>query len=582
VAVRRGVVLVFVLILAAVVVSMAGLLFMGLAVGRGPHISSNSALLLDVSGDLQESEPSGLLRPFLEAPPTVRSVVDSLRKASVDRRVSSVIIRPTGTAALWGKVQEIRDAIVEFKRSKKPIIAYLEYGGDQPYYLASACDKVFLMPTASLDLTGMASYELFLRGALDKIGAFPDAIHVGDYKTASNTFTERTFTPAHREMAESLNTDLYEQLIRGVAASRHKSEAEVRQLVDHGPYLPEDAVRAGLVDDLAYEDEIDDKVRLAPGRVRMLRQHDYRGVGLATLGLNRGPKIAVIYAVGLISSGQSSYDSPAGQVVGSDTIVEYLRKARADNSIRAIVLRIDSPGGSAIASDVIWREVVLTREQKPVIASMSDVAASGGYYIAMPAHAIVAQPATLTGSIGVVFVRFVIDGTLDKLGVNLETVKRGRYADLFSPVRPFTPDERKKVGELLQATYDAFVEKAAAGRHTTPERIDAIAQGRVWTGQQAKELGLVDELGGLDRALTLAKERAKIAQGTEVELVVFPPKKSLLEVVSDPFGRSDSGGGLVGALLGLRNARAIDAVTAPLRLFRRGEPLAIMPNVFVR
>jgi protease IV len=434
------------------------------------------------------------------------------------------------------------------------------------------------MPTASLDLTGMANYELFLRGALDKVGAFPDALHVGDYKTASNTFTEHAFTPAHREMAESLNTDMYEQLIAGIAGGRHRTPAEVRALVDHGPYLPEDAVRAGLVDDLAYEDEIDDKVTLGRGRTTTLRQHEYRSVGLGSLGLGRGPRIAVIYAEGIIASGASNVDSPAGRVVGSDTMVEYLRKARADNSIRAIVLRIDSPGGSAVASDVIWREIMLTRERKPVIASMSDLAASGGYYIAMPAHAIVAQPATLTGSIGVVLVRFVIDGTLDKLGVNLETVKQGKYADLFSPVRPFSPDERKKVGELMQATYDAFVEKAAAGRNTTPERIDAIAQGRVWTGRQAKELGLVDELGGLDRALAMAKERAKIPAGSEVELVVFPPKRSIFEVLR---GRSD-GGAAIAALLGDRNARAVEAVTAPLRLFRRGEPLTLMPNVFVR
>ena len=204
---------------------------------------------------------------------------------------------------------------------------------------------------------------------------------------------------------------------------------------------------------------------------------------------------------------------------------------------------------------MIWREIMLTRERKPVIASMSDVAASGGYYIAMPAHAIVAQPATLTGSIGVVLVRFVIDGTLDKLGVNMETVKQGKYADLFSPVRPFTPDERKKVVELMQATYDAFVEKAAAGRNTTPERIDAIAQGRVWTGQQAKELGLVDELGGLERALVLARERAKIAAGAEVELVVFPPKRSFFEVVSEPWGRSD-GSAALAAIVGTSNAQS--------------------------
>ncbi len=307
-AVRRGVVVVLVLILIAVAISAAGLLFMGLAVGRPPQISSNSTLLLDVGGDLQETEPSGVLGQFIEAPPTVRSLVDALRKASVDRRVSSVIIRPTSNAALWGKVQEVRDAIVEFKKSKKPIVAYLEYGGDQSYYLASACDKVFLMPTASLDLTGMANYELFLRGTLDKIGAFPDSLHVGDYKTASNTFTEHSFTPAHREMAESLNTDLYEQLIAGLAEGRHRTPAEMRALVDHGPYLPEDAVRAGLVDDLAYEDEIDDKVALG----RRPRQDDcasseYRSVGLNSLGLNRGPRIArASTPSGVITSGASN------------------------------------------------------------------------------------------------------------------------------------------------------------------------------------------------------------------------------------------------------------------------------------
>jgi protease-4 len=582
VAVRRGVVLVLVLILVAVAVSAAGLLVVGLAVPRGPQVSSNSTLMIDVSGDLQENEPTGVFGQFFEAPPTVRSIVDSLRKASVDRRVTGVIIRPTSSAALWGKVQEVRDAIVEFKRSKKPIVAHLEHGGDQQFYLASACDKVFLMPTASLDLTGMANYELFLRGGLDKLGTYPDVLHVGEYKTAANTFTERAFTPAHREMTESLNTDLYEQLVRGIAQGRHKTEDEVRALIDHGPYLPEDAVRAGLIDDLAYEDEIDDKVELGQGRTRVVKQHEYRNVGLASLGLNRGPRIALIYATGIITSGASNTDSPGSQVIGSDTMVDYLRKARADDSVRAVVMRIDSPGGSAIAADVIWREVMLTREKKPVIASMSDVAASGGYYIAMPAHAIVAQPATLTGSIGVVFVRFVIKGTLDKLGLNMETVKAGRYADLFSPVRPFSPDEKKKLSELMQATYDGFVEKAAAGRNTTPERIDAVAQGRVWTGKQAKELGLVDELGGLDRALVLAKQHAKIPPTSEVELVVYPPKKSFLEVLADPLGRSGSeGSGALGALLGGRNARALETVTAPLRLFRRGEPLAIMPSVFV-
>jgi protease-4 len=581
VALRRGVWIVLVLIILAVAVSAMGLVAMALFVGREPQVSGNSTLVLRVGGDLQEMEPGGVIGQFFEAPPTVRSLVESLRKAKVDTRISSVIIRPMGAAALWGKIQEVRDAITDFRRSGKPIIGFLEYGGQQEFYLATACDKVFLVPTSSLDLTGMANYELFLRGTLDKIGAYPDTMHIGEFKTASNTFTEHTFTPAHREMAESLNSDMYTQLIRGIANGRHKSEAEIRTLVDHGPFLPEDAVRAGLVDDVAYEDEIDDKVQLGKGKVNFLNDADYRRVSPTSLGLNRGPRIAVIYATGVIASGESNYDSPSGQVVGADTMAESLRKARADSSIKAIVLRIDSPGGSAIASDVIWREVMLTRNVKPLIASMSDVAASGGYYIAMPAHAIVAQPATLTGSIGVVMLKFVIDGTLKKLGMNVEGVSKGRFADLYSPVRAFTPEERAKVQEQMQATYDTFVEKAAAGRNTTPERIDAIAQGRVWTGAQGKEIGLVDELGGLERALVVARQRAKIAPDSEVEIVVYPSRKSFYDFVRNPFGASERSTALA-VLLGLRDPRPLQTLTAPLQVFRRGEPLAIMPNVFVQ
>src|SRR5215471_15494195 len=536
-AVRRGVWIVILLIVVAVSISAFGMLLIFTAVGREPEVASNSTLVIRVSGELNEMDPGGVFGPFIEAGPTVRGLVELLRKAKADRRITSVVLKPAGAGALWGKVQEVRDAVVDFRRSGKPIVAYLEYGGEQEFYLATACDKVFLMPTATLDLTGVASYELFMRGMLDKIGAYPDG--------------------------------------------RHKGEGDVKALIDHGPYLSEDALRAGLIDDVAYEDELDDKVKLGPGKARLLDMKEYRQVSAGSLGLGRGQKIAVIYATGLIASGKSSYDTTGSQVTGSDTIVEYLRKARADQDVKAIVLRIDSPGGSAIASDVIWREVLLTRNQKPVVASMSDVAASGGYYIAMPAHAIVAEPSTLTGSIGVVITKFVIDGTLKKLGLNMEGVSQGKYADLYSPVRAFSPEERRRMAENLQATYNTFVEKAAQGRNTTPEKIDAVGQGRVWTGRQAKQIGLVDELGGLERAVSLAKQRAKIPQDADVELVIYPPKKSFIDVVTNPLGASDRASTL-GALLGFSNPRVLQALAAPLELFRLGEPLALMPNVFVR
>jgi protease-4 len=578
VALRRGAGLVIGLIVGAVVVSFGVLGLLVATAGRGPSVASNSTLFLQVNGDLSETEPGGLVGQFVEAPPTLRGTVDALRKAKIDRRVSSVVFRPTNLGALWGKTQELREAILDFRRSGKPIIGFLEYGGQQEYYLASACNKVFLMPASSLDLSGIAWYEIFLRGTLDKIGAYPDFLHIGEYKTAANTMTERTFTPAHREMTDSLTGDTFAQLVKGIAEGRKKSEADVRAIIERGPVLPEEAVRLGLVDDLAYEDQLDDKVALG-GRTRRLTNKDYHRVSPASLGLNRGPQIAVIYAIGLIASGQGSYDSAGGPVAGSDTLVDYIRKARADSDIKAIVLRVDSPGGSAIASDVIWREVMLTRGQKPIVASFSDVAASGGYYIAVPADVIVAEPGTLTGSIGVVVGKFALGGTFEKLGLNLEATTRGRYAQLPSPVRPFDPAERAKVEEQLQATYDLFVERAAEGRKTTPEKIDAIAQGRVWTGAQAKANGLVDELGGLMRAVAIAKERAKIAADREVEIVIYPPRQSFYEALTNPFGGGSMG---LSALLSSPERRALSTLAAPLAVFRRGEPLALMPSLFAR
>ncbi len=585
---RRAFTILFTLLGIAVVVSIAGFTTLYLLFGREPAVPSSATLVLKVGGSLAEMAPTdvvGYLRGVRT--PTVRTLVENLRKAKVDARVRGILLRPTGfDSPFWAKVQEIRDAVLDFKKSGKPVYAYLDYGGDREYYLATAADKVFLMPSAPLDLTGVATYELFLRGTLDKIGAYPDLHHIGDYKTAVNTFTEKGYTAAHKEMDQSLNRDLYEQIVRGIADGRKKSEADVQRTIEDGPFLPEDAVRAGLVDDLAYEDQVDDKLRAGNER-RQIEGDDYARISPASLGLNRGPRIAVIYASGAIVGGKSGYDPVNGAVVGSDTFIEYIRQARRDASLRAIVLRIDSPGGSASASDAIWRELTLAkneRSDRPLVASMSDLAASGGYYIAMPAQIIVAQPSTLTGSIGIFGGKVVTGGVYGKLGARIESTSIGRNAEINSPARPYSPQELKKLQEQLQSFYDDFVEKVAASRHSTPEQIDALAQGRVWTGRQAKQNQLVDELGGLDRAIALAKQRAKIAAETEVELVVYPPKKSFYEVVSDQFtGSSESAvSAWVSANLSPGELDVLRAVRGPLTMFRRGEPLALMPFTFLR
>ena len=306
-------------------------------------------------------------------------------------------------------------------------------------------------------------------------------------------------------------------------------------------------------------------------------------------GVVRGARIAVINAAGVINSGASGFDPVNGAVIGSDSLVEYIRAARGDRSIRAIVLRVDSPGGSSTASDVIWRELSISREnQRPVIVSMSDLAASGGYYIALGGDAIVAQPGTLTGSIGVYTGKFVTTGTLDKLGANIESTSNGKNAEIYSPDRRFTKEERSKIQESMQLVYDQFIERTAAARHMPPEKVDEVAQGRVWTGAQAKQLGLIDELGGLYKAIDLAKQRARIAAEEEVQLVVYPPRRSFYEVLADelqsPIGRlrtAHASDALL-ELLGPRERRALAAVLAPSRLFRTGQVLAHMPYVFVR
>ncbi len=587
-ALRRGVRVVFTLIGMAVIVSIAGILFLYLALSRGPSVPEQSILVLRPGGQLREAMPDDVVGQFLDRDAsTVRGFVDSLRMAKRDARIKTVLLMPsTLESPFWGKVQELRDAIIDFRQSGKKVVAFLEYGGDREYYLASAADRIFLLPTSPLDLTGVASYEVFLRGTFDKVGAFPDFLHIGDYKTAVNQMTEKGFTPAHREMSESLNRDMYNQLVKDIAAARKKTEAEVRALIDQGPFSPEDALHAGLVDDLVYLDQVDDRVpemRPASGELRRIEGSEYQRISPRSVGIRPRSRIAVLYATGVIASGKSSFDPVNGGVVGSDTLVDQIRQVRDDDSVRAIVLRVDSPGGSSVASDVIWRELMITRDQKPsrpLITSMSDLAASGGYYIAIPGQVIVAQPATLTGSIGVYSGKFVIDGTMQKIGVNTATVKSGKNADINSPFSRFSDDQRVKLQDYMQGFYENFVEKVAMSRHTTPERIDAIAQGRVWTGAQARERGLVDMLGGLDTAVAIAKERANIPANEDVELVTYSPRRSFYEAVTQQFRGSALT--MWSALAGVGDVRALAALTAPVRMFRRGEALALMPFAFAR
>ena len=371
-------------------------------------------------------------------------------------------------------MQEIRDAVLDFKTSGKPVYAYLEYGGDREYYLATAADKIFTLPAAHARSERRRDLRLVpARHARQDRRVSRSAPHRRLQDRPESIHRKGLHRRRTGRWTESLNRDLYEQLVRGIAEGRKKSDADVRRLIDEGPFLPEDALRAGLLDEVAYEDQVDDKLRKRAAAIAAWTATTTGASAPRSLGLNRGPRIAVIYASGIINSGKSGYDPVNGAIAGSETLNDYIRQARRDSSVRAIVLRIDSPGGSASASDAIWRELMLARNERadrPLVASMSDLAASGGYYIAMPAQVIVAQPATLTGSIGIYGGKYVTGGVYEKLGARIDSTSVGRHAEINSPARPYNPEELKKVEEQLHAFYDQFVEKAAQSRHTKPEK----------------------------------------------------------------------------------------------------------------
>jgi len=548
----------------AAVMGGLALLLRGSA-GRGTAWSGTSDSYLDLSlAEVPEQAAGNDLGSFFESkPPSLRAVVESLDRGATDPKIKAVVLQVSSLSdSGWGKVQELRDAIARFRKSGKPAYAHLEFCGNREYYLATACSKIYAVPTAILDVSGLAAEVTFFKGTLDKLGVQAQFEGVGKYKNAPNQFTETTFTAPHREQMDALLDSLFGQFVAGIAKSRGKTEAEARALVDGGPYDGARALDAGLVDELLYEDELLGRLkgaeRVTAGRyVKSSRGFSFDG----------RPKVALIYAVGDIISGESQ-SGFGGEFVGSDTIARAIRQARKDDSVRAIVLRIDSPGGSGTASDVMWREVTLAKKAKPVIMSMGDVAASGGYYLAMGGDAIVAEPGTITGSIGVFGGKISLRGLYDKLGLNKEILTRGKNAALFSSYRPWTDEERQSFRRIMTSFYDEFVQKAASGRGKTYDEIHAVAQGRVWTGAEALRVGLVDQLGGLEVAVSLAKERAKIGKDQEVALVVLPERKSFFDTVLE---RQEDQGVMRLAPRDIRGSLAL------ARVLGEGVPVARLP-----
>ncbi|MGA6982347.1 MAG: signal peptide peptidase SppA, partial [Candidatus Sulfotelmatobacter sp.] len=427
------------------------------------------------------------------------------------------------------------DEIVQFRKSGKPVITYLRSPTAREYYLASATDKIFISPEDSLDLKGLAAESMFFKQTLDKFGVQADVIHAGKYKDAGDIFTRTSMTPETREVLNAILDQYYGNLISTVAEGRKKQADAVRTLIDDGPFLARDAVSDGLIDSLGYEDQAVGEMqsRLKQSELKRISANAYvRGQTPATGG---GRRIALIVGQGMITAGTGNETADDESFTGTG-FIKLLKQVENDSSIQGVIMRIDSPGGDAVASDDILHEAKNLSKKKPLVISMGDEAASGGYYVAVTGDPIVAYPNTLTGSIGVIFAKFTVHGLFDKVGVDEQLLTRGRYADIDSAYIPLTDAARQKLSGQIDAFYKAFVSNVAEGRKRPFDQIEPLAQGRVWTGAEAKSNGLVDQLGGLDRAIEVLKQQAHMSPSDRVTLVPYPGRRSVLDLI---FSRAD-------------------------------------------
>ena len=461
-----------------------------------------------------------LLRPTLRA----------LHEAADDRHVVGLIARVGGMWP-WGTMQELRRGVQTFAASGKPTLAWVETFGElgsrgmSAYVLATAFGELWLQPGGEIGLLGVGIETTFVRGTLDRLGIEPQFEQRYEYKNAADVLMRKEFTAAHREALERLAESVFSDAVETIADARGLTHDQVRELVNSGPRTASEAQAAGLVDRLGYRDQAYEAMRARTGgKPELLFADRWRPHRKLAPPPHRRGHVALVDVRGAIATGRTRR-GPMGRQAGSDTLSAQLRAARDNDRARAVVMRVESPGGSAVASEVIWREVWRLREaDKPVIVSMGDVAASGGYYIACPAEVIVALPATLTGSIGVLSGKLVVDSLLERLGVSTGTVQQGAHALMYSARRSFSEDERARFAATVDAIYHDFVGKVAEGRQRPVADIEAVARGRVWTGRDALEAGLVDELGGLRDAVRIARERANLPEDAPVlGAVRIPP-----------------------------------------------------------
>ncbi|MCE9555155.1 MAG: signal peptide peptidase SppA [Planctomycetes bacterium] len=520
------------------------------AAAKPKLVKKVSVAAIELSGDLPETNAQAGL--FAEMKPSLRDMAERLEKAAKDKNISAIVLRIRSPQIGRGKINELRASVARARKSGKKVYADLQMAMPGDYLLATACDEIVMPESGTLVLPGVRAEMQFFKNLLEKLDIRADILHVGRFKGAGEPLMRSEMSDALRSQMQALIDDVYDQMVDTIAKDRKLKPEDVKKVLDEGMFSAAKAKELGLIDRVLYEDELRvaiqgslDATELTVignyGKKKM--DADFSGFtglmklisllsGEDTSGMSLARhKIAVIYAVGAIMPGESEQGLFGNSTLGGDTIVKAIRTAEKDEKVKAIVLRVDSPGGSAMASDIIWREIVQCK--KPVVASMGDVAASGGYYISMGAKKIYAEPGTLTGSIGVVGGKLAIGGLLGKVGINTDVVSRGKNSGIFSMNEPFTDSERTAMQQLMQDTYKQFTTKAATGRKMELEKLQSMAEGRVFTGLQAKANGLVDEVGTLEDAIASARTMAGIPAGEKADLLILPKPKNFFEQLLD-------------------------------------------------
>jgi protease-4 len=501
------------------------------------RVQPNSVLAVELNGPVVERGGAGVLGLLSKKQTALNELRSAIDHGAKDPRIVGLEVKVINPEMELAQAQEIVALIKSFKSHGKWTAAYIETAGESglgntPYIVASACDEVSLMPQGDLNLMGVQLRELFMRGTLDWMGITPNFASAGQYKSAANMFTNKDFSPAQKEEDEALAGSLYDQIVAAIAAERKLSPDTIKSLIDQAPLNADAGLKARLVDRLEYEDEFSERVQNHGGSVHKVV--DYANYARASLftNLGGGDQIAVIYGDGEIQregEGFDPFSGPDTTAMTSDEMSEAFKSAREDDDVRAVILRVNSPGGSMLASELIGREVDLTAKKKPVVVSMSGYAASGGYLISIPAAKIIAEPGTITGSIGVLGGKFNISPAAQKLYANTDAASRGANVGMFDMWTDFTPAQSKQFQDDIMRNYQYFLKQVAAGRHITVEQADTVAQGRVWTGDQALKLKLVDSLGGLDDAMEAAKGLARLAPDQPVGIIELPAQPGLLQ-----------------------------------------------------